>query len=307
MDLAFIAVEKIAEMFLIILVGVMAFRWKIIDSNANKKLSGILLKIVTPAIIFMAYQIDYQPERLKGLIITFFISLASFVWVILLAKALIRPGKGGDMAIERFSAIYSNAGFMGIPLVNGILGTEGVFYLTAYITAFNLIVWSHGLSLMCGIMDGKGVLKNFFQPATIAIGLGIVCFLFRVRLPDMVVNPIKMMGDMNTALAMLIAGCNLAESNLLGAMKKGRTYGVCFMKLILIPLASVLLLSWIPVERIYRLTVLVAISCPTAAMGTMFALQYNKDSNYASELFTVSTLLSLLTIPFAVLLGGWLL
>ena len=79
------------------------------------------------------------------------------------------------------------------------------------------------------------------------------------------------------------------------------------MKLILIPLASVLLLSWIPVERIYRLTVLVAISCPTAAMGTMFALQYNKDSNYASELFTVSTLLSLLTIPFAVLLGGWLL
>ena len=90
MDLAFIAVEKIAEMFLIILVGVMAFRWKIIDSNANKKLSGILLKIVTPAMIFMAYQIDYQPERLKGLIITFFISLASFVWVILLAKALIR-------------------------------------------------------------------------------------------------------------------------------------------------------------------------------------------------------------------------
>ena len=60
----------------------------------------------------------------------------------------------------------------------------------------------------------------------------------------------------------------------------------------------------IPAEQIYTMTVLIAIACPTGAMGTMFALQYNKDSNYASELFTISTVLSLVTIPFVILLAG---
>lgn len=69
------------------------------------------------------------------------------------------------------------------------------------------------------------------------------------------------------------------------------------------PLVSALLLSWIPTERIYRMTILAAIACPSGAMGTMFALQYNKDSNYASELFVISTLLSLVTIPAVIFLA----
>lgn len=307
MELALITIEKIVEMFLILVVGAVAFHWKIIDSNANKKMSGLLLKIVTPAMIFMAYQMDYEPEKLRGLLITLALSGASYVWTILMVNLLVRPGKSTDVAIERVAAIYSNAGFMGIPLVNGILGKEGVFYLTAYITVFNMVIWSHGLSVMCGTVSVKGVLKNFMQPTTAAIGLGIVCFLLRIRLPAVLSNPIKMVGDMNTAMAMLVAGCNLAESNLLGAMRKARTYWICSMKLLWVPALSVAILALIPVERIYRLTVLAAISCPTAATGTLFALQYNKDSNYASELFTVTTLLSLLTIPLVILLGGLIL
>lgn len=307
MELALITMEKIFEMFIIMLLGAIAFRTGIVDGAANKRLSGLLLKVISPALLFMAYQIDLEPERLRGLGITLALSALSYVWTILLVNVLIRPGKSRAVEIERMAAIYSNCGFIGIPLINGIMGMEGVFYITAYITMFNIAVWSHGLMIMSGSASVRETLRNFIQPATIAIGLGIVCFLLQIRVPDVVANPLNMVGDMNTPMAMLVAGCNLAESDLLGALKRKSTYWISFIKLILVPVVSILFLKLIPVEEIYIMTVLIAIACPTGAMGMMFALQYNKDSNYASELFTVTTILSLVTIPLVMLLAGWIL
>ena len=307
MELALVTVEKITEMFLIMLAGAAAFRWKILDSASNKKMSGLLLKVISPAMLFMAYQIEFEGERLRGLLVTMALSMASFAWTIILVNRWIPLKKHEDAAIEQMATIYANCGFIGIPLINGILGIEGVFYLTAYITALNLIVWSHGQAIMRGTMELKTALKNFIQPATVAIGLGIVCFLFRIRIPEILASPLKMVGDMNTPLAMLVAGGSLAEGNLLGALKKTRAYRISFLKLILIPVISILILSLVPAERIYVMTILVAIACPTAATGSMFALQYNKNSNYASELFIITTVFSLVTIPLMVLLAGWIL
>jgi predicted permease len=305
MELAIITIKKITEMFLIMMIGMAAFRCRIVDGPANKRMSGLTLNVIAPVTMFMSYQIGFQPERLRGLAITLALSLLSYLWSILLVNLLLpmKKGREGAVAIERIASIYSNSGFIGIPLIGGIFGEEGVFYLTAYITALNLMIWSHGLSLMCGTVQPKAVLKNFIQPATIAISLGILFFLLRIQVPEVVHNTLNMIAGMNTPMAMLVAGCNLAESNLRVALRKPRVYWVVFLKLLLVPLVSALLLSWIPTERIYRMTILAAIACPSGAMGTMFALQYNKDSNYASELFVISTLLSLVTIPAVIFLA----
>lgn len=304
MELTLITIEKIVEMFLILFAGVIAFRVDIIDHQTNKRLSGLLLQVICPAMLFMSYQIEFRQERFLGLVLTAALGVASMVAAIVVIQFLV-PDKGrANAEIERLSAIYSNCGFIGIPLINGILGSEGVFYITAYITVFNLIIWSHGLALMTGSADIKNVVRQFIQPATIAIGLGIVCFLARIQVPSIVAEPMKMVGDMNTPLAMLVAGCNLAESNLLSALKRPRTYWISFLKLLAEPLLALLILAFVPVNLMVKLAVLVASACPTCAMGTMFALQYNRDSNYASELFAITTLMSLFTIPLVVFLGN---
>ncbi len=304
MELTLITIEKIVEMFLILFAGVIAFRVDIIDHQTNKRLSGLLLQVICPAMLFMSYQIEFRQERFLGLVLTAALGVASMVAAIVVIQFLV-PDKGrANAEIERLSAIYSNCGFIGIPLINGILGSEGVFYITAYITVFNLIIWSHGLALMTGSADIKTVVRQFIQPATIAIGLGIVCFLARIQVPSIVAEPMKMVGDMNTPLAMLVAGCNLAESNLLSALKRPRTYWISFLKLLAEPLLALLILAFVPVNLMVKLAVLVASACPTCAMGTMFALQYNRDSNYASELFAITTLMSLFTIPLVVFLGN---
>jgi len=303
MELAWITVEKIIEMFIIIAVGAVIFKLGIIDRDANKKMSGLLLKVVAPAMILMSYQMEFRMELLQGLMMTGLLSLVTSLIAIVLSSVLIRRGHP-NAEVERMAVVYSNCGFIGIPLIQGLLGTEGVFFMTAYLTVFNMLIWSHGLMLMCGVSSIGTVLKNLVQPATVAIILGLLFFVLHIEIPEVAANPLSFIGNMNTPLAMLVAGGNLADSNLVAALKRPRTYRISFLKLIAIPLAALAALVLAGAGQSVSLTVLVAVSCPTGAMGTMFAMQYGKDSNYAAELFAVTTILSMVTMPVVILVGG---
>ncbi|WP_312431578.1 AEC family transporter [Lacrimispora sp.] len=304
MDLAYITVNKIMEMFMILMIGAAAFKTGLVDSGTSKRLSAVLLNVISPCVIIMSYQIEFNKELLIGLVATAGLSAASFLLAILLSRLVITPEGNPDMAVERMSIVYSNCGFIGIPLINGLLGAEGVFFMTAYITVFNIFIWSHGIILMSGKTGSPGaVLKNFMNPSTYAIGVGLFLFVTGLRLSEVAGNPLSMIGAMNTPAAMLISGMNLAESELLSCLKKPRTYMISFVKLVAVPLATLLLLAVCRVDRTVAVTILTAVSCPSGAMGVMFALQYDKDSGYASKLLAVTTALSLFTIP-AVMLAG---
>ena len=147
MDLAYITATKIIEMFIILIIGAGAYKTGIADSGTGSRLTSVLLKIISPCVILLSYQIDFDRERLYGLVITALLSFASFFIAIAVSKIAVPEKTSSDLAVERMSIVYSNCGFIGIPLIYGILGAEGVFYMTAYLTVFNIFVWSHGIML----------------------------------------------------------------------------------------------------------------------------------------------------------------
>ena len=152
---------KTLIMLILIGVGVLCAKTKLISEASNKDLSKFVLQVVNPVVIFMSYQTEYRVELVKNLLLTFVISAAVLCAVILLSYVFVRSKQDRETEIERFSAVYSNCGFMGIPLVDAIYHEEGVFYLTAFITVFNLIVWTHGVILISGQKDFKQVVKVF--------------------------------------------------------------------------------------------------------------------------------------------------
>ena len=298
MDLAYITATKIIEMFIILLVGAGAYKVGIADEETGSRLTRILLNIISPCVILLSYQIDFDKERLYGLAVTAILSLASFVIAIAVSKIAVSKKTGPDMAVERMSIVYSNCGFIGIPLINGILGGKGVFYMTAYLTVFNLFVWSHGIMLMSGKSESvKKTARSLINPSNAAIILGVFLFLTGIKLPEIIREPVGLIGGMNTPAAMLISGINLAQSDFLGGLKNKRTYIVSLSKLIVVPGLTLLLLMAAGADRSISITILTAAACPSGAMGTMFALQYKKNSQYASNLLTITTALSLITIP----------
>ena len=143
----------------------------------------------------------------------------------------------------------------------------------------------------------KGAWKNFLSPAILSIVIGIILFLFQLRLPQFIENPLEMIASMNTPLGMIVAGANLAQGNILKSLKSKRLYYLSFIKLIVYPLAGLVVLWLLPLEFEVASTVFIALACPAGASVIMFAQRYDRDAYYASEIFVITTLLSAVTIP----------
>lgn len=290
-------------MLLLIIVGMICFRTKIITTEGRKNMSSLVLTVVNPIVILLAYQKEFEIRLLKGLVASLVLSIISFGIAILISNLLIRRKEGRETDIERFSAIYSNCGFMGIPLVNALFGSEGVFYLTAFLTIFNLLIWTHGVIQISGVRNLNSLKKAVLSPAIIAIAIGMVLFLARISLPDIIYQSLDYVAMMNTPLAMLVAGATIAETNIFSAFRDIRIYWITVVKLAIIPLALLAVFGLISVDETVKLTVITAMSAPTATMCTLFCLYYDKNSKYASEIFAVTTLISTATLPLIIWLA----
>lgn len=301
METVTLAANQIFTMFIIIMLAVVCYKTKLVDKDGSKVLSNILMYLINPCIIFCSYQKEFEPRLVKGLLISFVLAVTAHVTAILLAQLLIR-GKKVDVVNERMAVIYSNCSFLAIPLVNRIYGLEGVFYLTAYITVFSLLIWTHGVIFMGGRECKKEVVKAVLSPAVLTIFAGLFCYFARIKVPQIIMEPLESIGTMNTPVAMIIAGICIAQTDVKKTLFKWRIYLVCFLKLLLVPLCLILVAKPFLGSGMVCGVSVVAAASPVATMCMIFAIRFKKDSGYASELFAISTLLSMGTIPLVLYL-----
>jgi Predicted permeases len=301
MELAYTAFQQVLTMVVLIIIGIICAKIGMIDDETNKKLSNLLLMLVNPLLIFLSYQRHFAAVMLKGLLWAVFLSTLSFGISILGASIIYKDRQGKNYAIEKFGTVYSNAGFLGIPLVNGVFGSEGVFYLTGYLTVFFIFFWSHGLIVMSGKRDFTAIRKAFLSPAMISIFLGLAFFIFRISLPEVIHKPLSLLGNINTPLAMLVAGVSIANTNVKEVLKDKRIYGVCIVRLLILPALTIVSFMPFRASNIVVGTVAIAASCPVAANIIMLAYRYERENVYAAQIFAATTIVSLVTIPFILL------
>ncbi len=294
-------------MFIIVIIGAVCYKCGLITNDGKKQLSTLVMYIVNPLLIFLAYQTDFRADLLEGLLWTALMAVITYVVFIIASILIIRNKDGRETAIERFSVIYSNCGFMGTPLILGVFGTEGVVLQNGFITVFNLCVWTHGIMTMKGESDRKAIFNAFKAPAVIAVFLGLICFFLQFRIPEIPLTALNHVAEMTTPLAMLVAGASIAGSNIIKSLKNPRIYLITFLKLVAFPLLGLLFIMLIPAPQTAKLITLIEIACPTATIGMMFAITFNKNSEYSSQIFAVTTLLSMITLPLIVQIGTLLL
>lgn len=305
MSIALTAFNQIFIMFIIILIGMICYKVKLIDKETNKKLSDIVLLLANPIVIFVSYQREFNSSLLTGLLISLVLAVATHLFGIFISIIVLRKkNQEADISIERFAIVYSNCGFIGIPLVNGIFGSEGVFYIAAYMTVFNLFAWTHGIISISGKNDKKSIIKALTSPLIIATVFGFTLFACKIMLPDIIIKALSYVGNLNTPLAMMIAGVTIAQTNLVKLVSKVRIYYITFFKLLFVPIAMLLFFSFFDIPQVVLLTSVLAAACPTAATISLFSISYDKNYLYASELFAMSTILSLFTIPLVMIIAN---
>ena len=298
--------NQLLKMLIIMILAFICYKLKVVTQEGNKAISNLLLMVVNPCLIITVYQTDYNADLVKGLLIAFVAACVSHIIGIVMARFLVPEKNNPEYYLDRFGAVYSNCGFIGIPLIYSVLGNEGVFYLTAYMTVFNLFTWTHGLSLLENKFSLKQLKEGLLSPMIIATLAAIVLFFIRFRIPATVLASMNYVADMNTPLAMMVAGFSVAQADLKRIFSNLHIYWVSFLKLIVMPLLVTLFLYVTRISHDIAYTTLIAAACPTATTMTMMAIRYDRNYTYASEIFAFSTVLSMVTIPVVTFIAGFL-
>lgn len=299
--------EQLVKMFFIMLLAFFCYRIKLVDQAGNQTLSNLLLMVINPFVIITVYQVAYDPELVRGLLLSFLAAAVVHIVGILISMLLIRRSAGDDYCIERYNTVYSNCGFIGIPLINSVLGSTGVFYLSAYMIAFNIFSWTHGVVLMEKKCSLKTIKEGLLSPIFIASIIALILFFAQIRIPAILLDPLQYVADMNTPLAMMIAGFSVAQADIGKMFRNIRLYFVSAVKLLILPLVMILILKLMGLPLEVSQTILIAAACPAAATGTMMAIRYKQNYTYSSEIFALSTILSVITIPGIVFLSEMIL
>ena len=177
---------------------------------------------------------------IKGFIVCIIVSMIGFLISLLISYVVSFREDDYNKAVEQVALIYSNCGFIGIPLVQGIFGSEGVFYMSAFVAVSNFLIWTHAVIIMSGKTDINSIILSLKSPTIIAI-LRMTFFIMQWRLPKFIMEPLEMFSSVNTPLAMIVAGINIAKENIIKSLKHKRLYFICLLRLIIIPFSSFVL------------------------------------------------------------------
>ncbi len=308
MEYAKILANQVFIMFLLLAVGYLLFQLKLVSAATNSQLTSIILYVVMPCMILSTYQMDYDPDKARNLLLGFLVSAISLGIAIGVSYIVRINGDSKRVATEQFCVIFANCGFMAIPLISALFGQLGVFYCNTYLTMFNIIIWTYGVALMqkkeknTEKITWKARIKPFITPVMISIVVGLATYFLQIRFPAPVESAINYIGSMNTPLAMIVSGIYIAQSDLKKALTNRRIYGMLLIKCFLIPFVLIVVFRQIPMDPTLAMVILIASSCPTASNSMLFADKYGQDVETASNIFTLTTLLSIISLPIVILL-----
>lgn len=305
MQISILLMQEIVKLFVIMFMGYAVVKAGLMKASESKSVSVILVYLVNPCVIVNAFQVEYTPEVQKGLILAVMSAVVIHLLYLLLTAILKHPLHLN--VIERATAIYSNAGILVIPLVQVLLGQEYVIYSSAFITVQLVLLWTHCKSMLCeeSKLEWKKILLNV---NIISIFVGVILFVSRVSLPSGVQSVLGMMNNLMGPLGMLLAGMVIADVSMKNVFLRKRNYLSAALRLLIYPVLSLAVMKIIslfaPVSDFKQilLTVYLASVTPACTTVTSMAQLYDKDAGYASSLYVLTTLLSIVTMPVMVYL-----
>lgn len=273
-----------------------------VEENESKFLSKLLLYFINPFMIINSFNKEFDPEKFKQLLFVVLLALIAHGVMVFLGMLSTKD------KIDRLAVALTNCGFVGIPLVRGVFGDEGVFFLMGYLIIFNTMVWTYGYYQVGGSVSIKKIITN---PNIIAITFGLVIYVLPVSLPEIIMKPINMIGDLNTAVSMILIGILLANFK----FSESKAYVFQITKTLVLRLIVTGILNIAVFFVIYKLfgnfpdiklliyVVLIASLCPVATSIPGLACVFNKDATYASVLVSISSILCLFTLPAVIALA----
>lgn len=290
-----VLINQIIMMFILMIVGFILFRIRMITAHGASQMADVVIYVSTPALTVQSLMVAFDMAVIYNALFSFAITMVLLAVSIALATLIFRKPESG---LSRYGVVFSNCGFIGIPLVRSILGSEYVFALTACNLAFTCLVWTYGVVQISGDRSQASIKQVLANPAIVSIVIGLICFCTGLRFPAAADFAIDSLGDINTGLVMLVLGTYLGQVDFRRLIVQRRVYEVAALRLLVLPLVAVAVLALFPmVDTGTRLTVLIAYAAPVAALAAVFSKKFRANAELGIGLVAMTTLLSMVTMP----------
>ncbi|MBQ9964217.1 MAG: AEC family transporter [Clostridia bacterium] len=290
---------QVLILFVLVIVGYVLGKTNVITEKGGKVCSDLALLIATPCVIVMSLQREYSPQVLKNLLIALLAAFGVHAVAVVISLLVYRKDNP-TTRVYRASAVMSNAGFMGLPLQQAVLGDEGVLYGAAFVVLMNITLWSYGIILMDKRGQKLSVKRMLFTPGMIGVAVGLLLFVCRITLPDLIGTPVRHLAALNTPLPMLFAGYYLSRIDIGKALRSRAIYGGVLMRLIVVPIICIAAIYLCGVRGTLLVSMAIAATAPTAVSVSMFADRYQQDTETAVNLVAIGTVFSVVTMPLLV-------
>ena len=305
MHISLLLMNQIIQLFIMIFMGFIIVKANLLKAEDSKILSVTVLYLIIPCVIINAFQVTYTKDTVQGLLITLAASVLTQIILLIIISVL---GKFLNLnEVEVASIYYSNSGNLIVPIVMFILGKEWVLYGCVFMSVQLVFIWTHCKKIISreSVYDWRKIVLNINM---ISIAIGIILFLTRIHLPANINNTLSAVGSMIGPASMIVTGMLFAGMDLKQIFANKRVYFISFLRLIIVPVIALFLIKCSQLSTFssngnkLMLIVFLAIITPSASTVTQMCQVYGNDSQYASAINVVTTLLAIITMPLMVML-----
>ena len=281
----------------LIVIGIVLAKLEIVSNQGKKELTNLVIYLILPCNILKAFMLDFESnmglEFIKIVIISISIQVFSFIY----GRVGFRKLPEGKRKCVAYGIICSNAGFLGNPIAEGIYGEYGLLLASLFLIPLRIMMWTEGVASFSGEADIKNTIKKVItHPCIVACAIGLTLMITRINVSEPLNNTIGYIGQCNTAFSMLVIGMILAETDLKSFVDLD-VLKYCLHRLVIIPLIVFVVLKLIGISGIVLGLSVILVAMPAGATTSILAEKYGVESEFATKLVVVSTVLSVVVIP----------
>lgn len=302
-----VALQQMLVLFIIMMIGFIAYKKNIITDETSKKLSAIVVNISNPALILSSVTGNATVTGAE-LVETMFVAIGMYVFLIAVAALVpaIIKAPARDRGTYRVMTIFGNVGFMGFPIISSLYGGGALLYASLFLLPYNILIYTYGVWEMCkssgegsGAVkkSGRESIKQIFNIGVIFCIIAVVVYALGIKFPAWVNTTVSMLSSTTAPLSMMVIGASFATMNFKKVFLNVRTWVFSALRLFVIPVLGTFLVSLVTDNPSIIGVTMVMLGVPVGSMTAMLAQEYGGDYALSSETVAMTTLLSVVTFP----------
>lgn len=302
-----VALQQMLVLFIIMMIGFIAYKKNIITDETSKKLSAIVVNISNPALILSSVTGNATVTGAE-LVETMFVAIGMYVFLIAVAALVpvIIKAPAKDRGTYRVMTIFGNVGFMGFPIISSLYGGGALLYASLFLLPYNILIYTYGVWEMCkssgegsGAVkkSGRESIKQIFNIGVIFCIIAVVVYALGIKFPAWVNTTVSMLSSTTAPLSMMVIGASFATMNFKKVFLNVRTWVFSALRLLVIPVLGTFLVSLVTDNPSIIGVTMVMLGVPVGSMTAMLAQEYGGDYALSSETVAMTTILSVVTFP----------